>query len=87
MLVQFGTSGLAGYGLYFGDGKQQLFGTMSYLVTFFQRDTRQDDMLIVNEPSLNGGRNERPNVKKQASATTNRPMVPPIRSSYAPAQR
>ena len=41
MLVQFGTSGLAGYGLYFGDRKQQLFGTMSYLVTFFQRDTRQ----------------------------------------------
>ena len=37
----------------------------------------RDDMLIVNEPSLNGGRNERPNVKKQASATANRPMVPP----------
>ena len=37
----------------------------------------RDDMLIVKEPSLNGGRKERPSVKKQASAITNRPIVPP----------
>ena len=36
MFIQFGTSRLAGYGLYFGDGKQQLLGTVPHLVAFFQ---------------------------------------------------
>ena len=36
-----------------------------------------EEILIVNDPSLNGGRKERPSVKKQISATTNKPMVPP----------
>ena len=30
---------------------------------------------MVNEPSLKGGRNERPRVKKQPSATTNSPIA------------
>ena len=37
----------------------------------------REDMLMVNEPSLKGGRKERPSVKKQTSATANRPTVPP----------
>ena len=37
----------------------------------------KEDMLIVNEPSLKGGRNERPNVKKHTRATTNKPIVLP----------
>ncbi|CDE04372.1 unknown [Bacteroides uniformis CAG:3] len=36
-----------------------------------------EEILMVNEPSLKGGRNERPRVKKQPSATTNSPIVPP----------
>ena len=32
---------------------------------------------MVNEPSLNDGKNERPNVKKHPKATTNMAMVPP----------
>ena len=34
-------------------------------------------MLIVNDPSLNGGRNERPKVKKNPRAMMNSPMVLP----------
>ena len=36
-----------------------------------------EEILMVNEPSLKGGRNERPRVKKQPSATTNSPIIPP----------
>ena len=41
VLIQLGTSGLTAYGLYFGNGEQQLFGTTANLVRLFQRDTRQ----------------------------------------------
>ena len=41
MFIQFGTSRFAGYGLYFGDGEQQFFGTVSHFVALFQRNTRQ----------------------------------------------
>ena len=36
-----------------------------------------EDILMVNEPSLKGGKKERPNVKKHPKATINRAMVLP----------
>ena len=41
MLVQFRTSCLAGHGLDFGDGKQQLFGLAPDFIGFLQRNARQ----------------------------------------------
>ena len=37
----------------------------------------REEMLMVNDPSLKGGKKERPNVKKQINATINRPIVLP----------
>ena len=36
MFIEFGTSGLSGYGLYFRDGEQKFFRLSSDAVGFFQ---------------------------------------------------
>ena len=77
VFVQLCTSRFTGHGLYFwGMESSSSSARCPIFVAFFQEMPGSEEILMVNEPSLKGGRNERPRVKKQPSATTNSPIVP-----------
>ena len=60
MFVQFGTSRLAGYGLYLGDSEEELLGTPPYAVALLQGDAGQ-------RTDIDG---ERPLIERRQEAVT-----------------
>ncbi len=87
VFVQLCTSRFTGHGLYFGMESSSSSARCPILSLSSREMPGSEEILMVNEPSLKGGRNERPRVKKQPSATTNSPIVPPSTPSYAPIRK